>query len=171
MIDSFKACLGRQSGLFAALAGLSAAALAAAYTAQYVYGLDPCVLCLYQRVPFAIAIALCLAGLWLGRKGPTAGTHFLMGFTGLAFAANSVIAAYHTGVERKWWASFLEGCSFPAFKGNITDVLAQIQTAPVAFCDEIPWTDPVIGLSMANYNVLYCAGLAALAFYGLTRRA
>lgn len=159
-----------QASRFTALAALSAAALAAAFTAQYVYGLDPCVLCLYQRVPFAIAIALCLAGLWLGRKGPTTGTRFLLGFTGLTLAANSVIAGYHTGVERKWWPSFLEGCTFPEFKGNITDVLAQIKTAPVAFCDEIPWTDPVIGLSMANYNVVFCAGLAVLAFYGLTRR-
>ena len=30
--------------------------LGAAYTAQFGFDLEPCVLCLYQRVPFAIAI-------------------------------------------------------------------------------------------------------------------
>ena len=33
----------------------SAGALASAFVAQYVFGLEPCVLCIYQRWPFAIA--------------------------------------------------------------------------------------------------------------------
>ncbi len=147
-------------------AGVSAAALAMAYTAQYGFGLAPCVLCLYQRVPYAVVIVLGILGYasnGFRRKS--------LALTGLAFSANAVIAAYHTGVERKWWKSFLEGCSTPDLSGSIDDLMARIQAAPVTTCDSIPWVDPVIGLSMANYNVLFCAGLAAIAFYTLTRRA
>ena len=141
----------------------SAAALGMAFISQYVYGLHPCVLCIYQRVPYALVILFAVLGIGLGRKSPRA-VHLFTGLTALTFAANAVIAFYHTGVERKWWTSFLEGCSVPSLEGNITDVLAQIAATPVVRCDEIPWTDPVIGLSMANYNVLFCLALAVAAF-------
>lgn len=146
-----------------AFAGFSAAALGTAFISQYAYGLHPCVLCLYQRVPYALVILFAVLGVGLGRISPRA-AHIFTGLTALAFAANAVIAFYHTGVERKWWASFLEGCSVPSLEGNITDVLAQIAATPVVRCDEIPWTDPVIGLSMANYNVVFCLALAIAAF-------
>ncbi len=140
--------------------------MTAALISQYVYGLHPCILCIYQRVPYVIVIVLGLLGFALAGKKPKVGTAFLS-LISLSFFANSAIAAYHTGVERKWWASFLEGCTIPEMKGDITDVLAQIQAAPIARCDEIPWTDPVLGLSMANYNVMLCFALAVLALIAI----
>lgn len=164
MITLCKNVLSCQKTAFFAFATLSALALATAFVSQYAYGLQPCELCIYQRIPFGIVIGLCLLGIALGRSSNKIGL-FFMGLTALTFAANTVIAFYHSGVERKWWKSFLEGCTIPEMKGNITDVLAQIAAAPIVRCDEIPWTDPVIGLSMANYNVMLCfiLALAALA--------
>lgn len=153
---------------FFTFAVLSASALAAAFISQYVYGLQPCVLCIYQRIPFAVVILLCILGIAMGQAKPAAGK-LLMGLTALTFAANAVIAFYHTGVERHWWKSFLEGCTVPQIEGNITDVLAQIEALPAVRCDEIPWTDPIIGLSMANYNVIVCLALAGAAVYSLTK--
>ncbi len=150
-------CQPRTALLF--FAGLSAAALAAAYTAQYGFHLAPCILCLYQRVPFAVIVALGLAGYALNK-----GYKFFLGLISLSFFINVVIAAYHTGVERKWWRSFLEGCSTPDLSGSIEDLMARIEAAPVTACDAIAWVDPVLGLSMANYNVVVClaAGIGAL---------
>lgn len=147
---------------FFAFAIISALSLGMAFIAQYGFDLQPCVLCLYQRWPFGLVIALSTLGLWALKKSASfrAG---LMGFISLTFFTNALIAFYHTGVERKWWASFLEGCAVPEMTGNITDVLAQIAANPVVRCDEIPWTDPVLGLSMANYNVMLCFGLGILA--------
>lgn len=152
------------------VAGFSAAALAIAYVSQYAYGLHPCELCLYQRAPYALVVLFGILGIAMSGKSPSAPRLFL-GLSALAFAVNAVFASYHTGVERKWWPSFLEGCTIPSFEGSISDVLAQIEAAPLARCDEIPWTDPVIGLSMANYNVLFCALLAAFALWAAMRRA
>ncbi len=165
-----KNILADQRLAFLTFAALSAAALGMAFISQYVYGLQPCELCIYQRIPYAIVIAFALFGLGFGAKSRKAGTTF-MALIALTFLANAVIAFYHTGVERKWWASFLEGCTIPEMKGNITDVLAQIAATPVVRCDEIPWTDPVLGLSMANYNVLACLVLMMAALYALKRRA
>lgn len=146
------------------LAAVSAMALAMAFMAEHAYELEPCILCLYQRLPFALAIFLGMMSVWATCLTPRAAP-FTLGLLGLAFSANVVIAGYHTGVERHWWKSFLEGCAVPSMEGNITDVLAKIEaTTKVVRCDEIPWVDPVLGLSMANYNVVFCLFLAILAF-------
>ncbi len=147
---------------YMAFACLSAASLAAAFTAQYVFGLQPCVLCIYQRWPFAIVIALGALGMAFS-KASSCVRAAVMGLISLTFFANTAIAFYHTGVERHWWKSFLEGCAVPEMTGNITDVLAKIAATPAVRCDEIPWTDPVLGLSMANYNVALCFVLGVLA--------
>lgn len=162
MIAVLNTILGNPRLALFAFAGASAAALGAAFVSQYAYGLQPCVLCIYQRIPYALVILFGVLGIGLGRASAKPAKLFL-GLISVTFLANSVIAAYHTGVERKWWPSFLEGCTIPKMEGNITDVLAQIEASPIVRCDEIPWTDPFLGLSMANYNVLFCLGLAVAA--------
>lgn len=136
------------------IAGFSALALAGAFTAQYGFGLLPCDLCLMQRIPFAVNIALGIIGyFWAGGRLP------VIGLAGLGFLINSGIAFYHSGVERKWWAG-LSGCSTPDMSGSIEDLLKRIQETDVVRCDEIPWS--FMGLSMANFNVPFCFGLGVL---------
>ena len=147
----------------AIMAFISASALSMALMSQYVFGLAPCNLCIIQRYPYAIVIALGLIGFFIaGRCKKTATT--LMSLIGLTFLANSVIAFYHSGVELKWWESFLEGCSVPELSNDINEMMAQIHAAQnVVRCDEIPWADPILNLSMANYNVVFCFGLGGIA--------
>lgn len=128
--------------------------LAAALIAEVVFGLEPCILCVYQRGPFALAIVLGLIGL-IYRKSARP----MIMLSGLGFLANSAIAFYHSGVELKWWRSAVEGCAVPNFGDNEQTMLENILSAPPARCDEIPWADPLLGLSMANYNVILCFGL------------
>tara|TARA_R110001592_G_scaffold31482_1_gene110940 strand:+ start:12816 stop:13337 length:522 start_codon:yes stop_codon:yes gene_type:complete len=136
---------------------VSAFSLGSALTAQYAFGLLPCNLCILQRWPYGIAIVLGLIGLVFVKKSVRVSA-VMVALAGLTFLANAVIAFYHTGVERHWWKSFLEGCNVPDLFGG--DLLTKIQSAPVVRCDEIPWADPILGLSMANYNVMLCLGLA-----------
>lgn len=142
------------------LALVCAAALAMALVAQYAFGLAPCNLCVIQRWPYGIVIALGLAGFALSYKNNRAAA-FTLALTALALMFNSVVAFYHSGVERLWWKSFLEGCNVPALDPD--NILASIEAAPTVRCDEIPWADPFFGLSMANYNVVFCLGLAVVA--------
>lgn len=143
------------------IALVSAFSLAAAYIAEFGFGLEPCILCLYQRIPFAIALILAVAGLALFRM-PLVG-HVAIGLSGLAFLINSAIAFYHTGVEQLWWDSGVEGCLVDFGEGGENgDLLAAILKTPSVPCNVIPWEDPVLGLSMANYNVVLGLGMFAL---------
>ncbi len=163
MFNFIKRALTCHRAMPLALAILSAAALGMALISQYVFGLDPCILCIYQRWPYGIVIALGLMGFILSFKHKQA-VAAMMGAIGLTFLANSLIAFYHTGVELKWWKSHFEGCAVPDLGSDPANILAIIEQSKAARCDEIPWSDPIFNLSMANYNVLFCFGLAVIAF-------
>ncbi len=141
--------------------GAAVAALGGALVSQYVFGLEPCVLCIYQRYPYVAVIVLALLALLLARR-PGPAPAVLMALIGAAFLTTAAIGAFHVGVEQKWWTgtsacgSGLDaGASFEEFK-------AQILAGPTVRCDEVPWS--LFGVSMAGYNFLYAgfAGLAAL---------
>ena len=146
------------------MAVIATSALGMALVSQYQFGLQPCNLCIWQRWPYGIVIALGLIGFLLSCKY-TKSVSAIMSVMGITFLANAVIAFYHSGVERKWWASFLEGCNVPTLPSDPDKILEHIQSISKAVrCDEIPWADPILGLSMANYNVIVCLGLGTLAF-------
>lgn len=145
------------------MAFMAAAALGMALLGQYGFGLQPCVLCVIQRYPFGIIIALGLLGFILSFKCSKS-VVLMMSLIGLTFLVNAVIAFYHTGVELHWWKSFLEGCAVPDLGSSPEDIIAHLSQAKAARCDEIPWADPVLHLSMANWNVLFCLALGFLSF-------
>ncbi|HBH26340.1 MAG TPA: disulfide bond formation protein B [Rhodospirillaceae bacterium] len=152
MISAALNLLTRPALVLWGVAAVSALALAGAYTAQYAFGLPPCPLCEWQRVPFWLAGAEALLCLPWAAARRTA-----LGVCAALFAANAALAGHHVGVEQHWWTSVLDSCTVPE---NLSAVLSS--AAAAVPCDVIPWADPVLGLSMAVYNTLLCAGLAVL---------
>jgi disulfide bond formation protein DsbB len=132
-------------------AGGSLALLLAAWGFQYLGGLAPCAMCIWQRWPHAVAVAA--GGLALATP--------LAAWLGLAGALGSAgIGGYHTGVERGWWQG-PTSCSSGDIGGLSPDeLLAQIMEAPLVRCDEVAWQ--MLGLSMASWNAVASFGLAAL---------
>ncbi len=139
-------------------------ALGVAYTAQHVFGLEPCVLCLYQRVPYAVAGALALAAIMMPRGE---GRIMLVALCIPVFLAGAGIAFYHVGVEQHWWVS-VAGCG-GALAGNMSaaDLQASLMAPPQKACDDISWT--MFGLSITVYNTLAGLGLGVATLYGLRR--
>lgn len=147
----------------ALVAGSGALLLGALYF-QYVAGLAPCPLCLYQRYAHGIAIAFALGAAANGRF-----SRALLGAAGLALLGGAAVAGFHVGVEQHWWAG-LESCVGGAGAGLSLDELKdQLLGTPVARCDEIAWS--LFGVSMAGWNGLASLGLAAVAFAGIRRPA
>ena len=133
---------------------ISGGSLMAAYIAEHLFNLQPCILCLYQRVPFLITLILggiiFLLSFYQKRKSILV----LVAISSITYLTNSALAFFHSGVERKWWKGF-EGCSAPD-QSNMSplEVIEAIKNTPAVLCDEIPWD--LFGLSMANYNVALC---------------
>lgn len=142
---------------------VSCSSLTMALIAQYVFGLEPCILCIYQRWPYGITALLGVIGLASLYKEEwakyVAGIVFLSAVT---YFIGGLIAFYHVGVEQHWWVSVLEGCAVDFETGSVDELIALFDNKPAVRCDEIPWADPIFGISMAGYNVLMSLGLAVI---------
>ena len=138
----------------------SAGALAVALGAQYLGGLHPCDLCIWQRLPYGIAIVIGTAALlWFRSPRERA---VLTWLAVLCFAAGGVVALYHVGVEQRWIAgpSSCSGSSALGAAGSVEELRKLLAAAPVIRCDEIPWS--LFGVSIAGWNAVASLALAAI---------
>ncbi|MDJ0893966.1 MAG: disulfide bond formation protein B [Alphaproteobacteria bacterium] len=141
--------LGRTAPLL--LVAASAAILAAAYGFEYVGGLAPCELCLYQRIPYAAVIGLGLVAAFLWRRPEVQAV--VLALCAVAFAANAALGGYHVGIEQGWLEG-PTGCSGGAAAATSTldELKAWIMNAPVVRCDEVAWS--LFGISLSGYNAI-----------------
>ncbi|MFT5001038.1 MAG: disulfide bond formation protein DsbB [Paracoccaceae bacterium] len=137
--------------LIAALASLGM--LLGAFGFQYLGEMPPCKLCIWQRWPHAVAVLIGLVAFALPNRWL-----YLLG--GALVLAGAAVALYHAGVEQHWW----EGpttCTSSGVGGlSGEDLMAQIMSAPLVRCDEIPWS--MFGLSMAAWNGVVSLGIGGL---------
>ncbi len=155
----------------AVVMAVSSGALLGAYFFQYVVGLAPCILCLYQRAPHAALILLGLLAFILGIKRHPKKAALIILLCALLYLISGGLGVYHAGVEQHWWVSAFEACSAP-ISFNADNLLAQLEKTAAVRCDAIAWQ--MFGISMAGYNAIlsfimavYCAVAALL----VTRRA
>lgn len=141
----------------------SAALLLGALGFQYIGGYRPCELCLLQRWPHGIAIALALIALYLPfRLIPALGA--------LTMAVSTGFGIYHTGVEQKWWQGPSECTSSTDItQQSAKQLLDQIMSAPITRCDEVQWT--FLHLSMASWNAIFSLVLALIWVAAARRKA
>jgi disulfide bond formation protein DsbB len=140
--------------LLAGPAGLLGGALAF----QYIGGLTPCEMCVWQRWALAAAIGLALAG-WALRHNRA-----LLLLSALAVLAGAGIAIFHAGVEQHWWKGITE-CAAPMVSGSSAEIMGQIMAQPLVRCDAIPWS--LFGISMAGWNALVSSIIGGVALWRL----
>lgn len=139
-------------------------ALIFAYISQYFFNYQPCILCLYQRVPFFAIIGLSAFGL-ITKKLP----RIILLSCLILLIINLGIAIYHVGVEQKFFVGPTT-CSSPNL--NDFDDLESLQKAisktKAIRCDEPQFI--FLNLSMAAWNVIYCGFLALYLLLNLQSR-
>ncbi len=146
-----------------ALIGL--ATIGGFFFVQYVLGLPPCPLCLEQRNAYYVSVPLA-ALLWLGGNFGASKKVLVAGFAVIAAVMlwNSGLAAYHAGVEWKFWQG-PQDCSGPINNfGSTKDFMKSLNTISVVRCDQAAWR--FLGLSLAGWDVLVSLALAAIAAWG-----
>jgi len=147
--------------------GVSIAAIGGAFWYQSL-GFLPCELCYKERIPYYAAFALAplaYGGAATGRMGAARAALLLLA---LLFAADAALSFYHSGVE---WKIFKgpDDCSGPLTRAvSVDDFMKQLQSARVVRCDKPSlW---ILGLTLANWNVLMTSALAWAAGKAAARR-
>lgn len=142
------------------------AVLGAALALEHVFGVAPCRLCLFQRIPYVVA-GLPAAGVALVRTVPATIARILMLAICLVFLAGAGLAFYHVGVESHWWASAAcPAAGAPAF--TMADMQRALNNTVEIPCDVVRWS--LFGISLSGYNLAASLGLAVLAGAAAARR-
>jgi disulfide bond formation protein DsbB len=145
-----------------AIALAAAATLAGAWFFELFLGLEPCPLCLDQRVPYYAAIPVGIVVGWLAFD-PARIQIVRLGFAvlGLVLLIGAAYGVYHAGVEWDFWQG-PAACAGGA-PVRTDDILSTLKgTQRVVSCSDAAWR--LFGISLAGYNVLIAGALSLLAF-------
>ena len=144
----------------AALLAVPAAMLAGALGFQYIGGLPPCEMCIWQRWALVAVIAIAAAAWAAGRS------RLVLVLAAVALLGDAALGLFHAGVEQKWWEG-LTTCTASAVTGSTADMLTQVIAQPLVRCDAIAWS--LFGISMAGWNAIIAAATGVWALWMLRR--
>ena len=137
--------------------------LGTALLSQYWGGLTPCELCLLERWPWWVAIAIAAAAWLTGGRFTVQIPAILLA---IVFLASAGVAVYHVGVEQHWFAG-PTACTVGRGDANSVEALrAQLLGKKPVMCDEVQWS--LFGISLAGWNLL--ASIAMAGFCTMTAR-
>jgi len=147
------------AGVAAVFSGLiSLVLLGGALVFQYVGGLAPCEMCLWQRWPHAASIAFGLlgGGLVWSNILPARWAR-LLAFAAIAgLSISGAIGIFHAGVEWKLWPGPAQCTGFGYVPGQ-----ENFKPLQIVRCDEAQWR--LLGISLAGYNAVFSFAAAAIA--------
>lgn len=111
---------------------------------EFVLNQKPCKLCVYQRIPYIVAIFICFLGFASQKK-----INWLY-FLTLIFISSSFLSGYHFGIEKNIFSEF-SGCS----NTNInlidkTDIIKSLNDS-LPSCKEVNFK--IFGFSLATINL------------------
>jgi disulfide bond formation protein DsbB len=141
---------------------VASATIAGAWIFQF-NGLAPCELCLKERWPYYGGVPLAALVVLVAFWGPKVLARSGLVLVALVFAGSAIFGIYHAGVEWGFWpgptacTGALSTSSFDAFQ-------QQLQTAQVVQCNAAAIR--ILGLSLAGWNAVISAAIAAVALAG-----
>ena len=138
-----------KKNLFIAIFLISLIALISAYFIEHVLGHQPCSLCLYERIPFFLAILIILINYKYDKL-----EKYLILVLSMIFFIATILSLYHLGIEQ----GFIEESLLCDLKkgANIVDkneILKQLQQKSIS-CKDV--TFKILGLSLTSYNFMIC---------------
>ena len=136
-----------KKNLFTGIFLISFIALISAYFIEYILGHQPCNLCVYERIPYFLAILIVLINYKYNKL-----EKYLILLLAVIFLIATILSLYHLGIEQGF---IQESLLCDLEKGaNIVDkdeILKQLQQKSIS-CKDV--TFKIFGLSLTNYNII-----------------
>jgi disulfide bond formation protein DsbB len=133
----------------------SIVAIITAYIIQYVFGHQPCNLCLIERIPYIFSIIIVSVCLFSNKF-----EKITLIILSLTFFAATLLSFYHFGIEQGFIQESLV-CGLNNTSNELTkeNLLNQLKEMPVS-CKDV--TFKIFGLSLATFNILISLILSAI---------
>ena len=136
-----------KKNLFTGIFLISFIALISAYFIEYILGHQPCNLCVYERIPYFLAILIVLINYKYNKL-----EKYLILSLAIIFLIATILSLYHLGIEQGF---IQESLLCDLEKGaNILDkdeILKQLQQKNIS-CKDV--TFQIFGLSLTSYNII-----------------
>ena len=136
-----------KKNLFTGIFLISFIALISAYFIEYILGHQPCNLCLYERIPYFLAILIVLINYKYNKL-----EKYLILSLAIIFLIATILSLYHLGIEQGF---IQESMLCDLEKGaNILDkdeILKQLQQKNIS-CKDVAFK--IFGLSLTSFNIV-----------------
>ena len=135
---------------------LSLFSLAAAFYIEYILGFKPCILCVYQRIPYAIALFISLTVFFVGNR------NILLIILGLTFLAGILLSGYHVSIEK----GFIEpifSCIGENIKALEKEEILKSLNNIKPDCKDVDFS--IFGVSLATLNFIISFVLTIVIVY------
>ena len=122
---------------------------------QYWLGHEPCKLCLYQRIPYFLAILLIIKIFFFKKYEKIT----LLILT-LIFVSSAALAFYHFGIEQGFFSESL-ACTSPDLSKTLSkeQLLEQLKQNNIS-CKDVSFR--ILGLSLAAINTIFSLVLSVI---------
>ena len=132
-------------------------ALISVFTIEYVLGHEPCKLCVYQRIPYIIAILLIIKILFIKTY-----EKIILFLLFIIFLISLILAFYHFGIEQGFFNESVV-CEATNLEKNLTkeDLLKQLKQSNIS-CKEV--NVRILGMSLATINTIFSLVLSVIFF-------
>ena len=126
---------------------VSIIALVSAFFVEYILGHQPCNLCIFERVPYLLAIIIILFSFKLNQF-----EKFFILLLTIVFLVGTILSIYHLGIEQGFIQESLV-CDLKSSSNLLSkeEILKQLQEKNVS-CKDV--TFKIFGLSLTSYNIL-----------------
>ena len=147
-----------KKNLFTGIFLISFIALISAYFIEYILGHQPCNLCVYERIPYFLAILIVLINYKYNKL-----EKYLILSLAIIFLIATILSLYHLGIEQGFiQESLLCDLDKGANIVNKDEILKQLQQKSIS-CKDV--TFKIFGLSLTSYNII----ISLLLTIGLTK--
>jgi len=126
---------------------VSILALASAFFIEYILGHQPCNLCIFERIPYLLAIIIILLNFKFNQF-----EKFFILLLVIVFLFGAILSLYHLGIERGFIQESLV-CDLKSGSNLLSkeEILKQLQEKNVS-CKDV--TFKILGLSLTSFNIL-----------------
>ena len=133
---------------------LNISILGVAYFIEYILKIPPCTMCIYQRIPYYLAVTTSLLSLFkiLNLKK-------LIIILLLLTVTNLGLSFYHMGIEQGFFKE-LSTCANNLKSNDIGNLLNELKKQKIVSCKDISFT--IFGFSLATINFAINLGLMLL---------
>ena len=126
---------------------VSTVALLSAFFIEYILGHQPCNLCIFERIPYLLAIIIILFNLKFNQF-----EKFFILLLVIVFLFGTILSLYHLGIEQGFIQESLV-CDLKSGSNLLSkeEILKQLQEKDIS-CKDV--TFKIFGLSLTSYNIL-----------------